>query len=354
MSSSYYSTAELEAMRKEQIRQDLLQSVAAIRQQLSVTVGSAPAAAVTAYHTTISISESDEIVSAFKDVRTTAFRGEKLILETLDFSSLLESVPLRENAIHTRISKAVARIDDRAILSRLDMEANDKLISSINDLLRDKGLDSEHTAAMVEMRVNAYLASGRTMTAELKEQIDAQRAEYRALCDMCGAREEEVPPDEMDKAIRKMTATLLKEREDAYIAEVIENAMSKLGFHTLHNCTLSGSPGMLYAVDGTPLCDVFVSNDGSDFLFETVAKGRGTLNQRRQTEENALTICSKYEQLAEEATLHGVKLRCVVSAEPKYENIASEAEIVKTQKERGSHRERGKSQKKKREMHMGG
>ena len=178
------------------------------------------------------------------------------------------------------------------------------------------------------MRILSYLSSGGKNSADDIKRFEDLRLEYRTLCALLGAIEKPLFLDELEITVPRMQATLLKQEEDEYIIRAIEESMEAIGFRMLQSCSLDKMEGALYAVDGSPMCDVFVAQDGGGFLFETIAKsGAESLNRRNQVEENARSICDKYTWLEKEAAKRGVILSCIDLVEPEYDEIASEAMV---------------------------
>ena len=351
MSSSYYTAAQLEAMRKEELRQSLLLRIAATKKQLEDTSNQAPSQGDSFSNFEITAAQADESVSGVekKSVSVEAFLVESQDLSALDFSSLISSVSVTSNPLNDKLSALLAQIDERPILRKEDQNEHERLISGIHKIMLDKKIDMEDVVNIAEMRIHSYLSSDKASSVRDIKRFDELRLEYRALCSMLSEVEKPLLLDELEVFVPRMESTLLKREEDEYIVHAIEQSMEAVGFRMQESCTLEKVEGLRYAVDNSPLCDVFVAQDGGGFLFETIVKsGDESLNRRNQVEENARSICSKYTLLEEEAAKRGVILNCIDLVEPRYGEIATEAKIV------ASHGARKRRQKQNREMHMEG
>ena len=351
MSSSYYTAAQLEAMRKEELRQSLLLRIASMKKQLEDTSDKAPAEGESFSNIEVTVAQTDAGLSGVEktSVSAAAFLGETKNVTALDFSSILASVSTKNSPLSEKLTALLARIDERPILRKEDQKEQERLISGIHKIMLDKKMDIEDTINLAEMRILSYLSSNQTSSSRDVARFEELRLEYRALCHLLSETEQPLLLDELESSVPKMEAVLLKHEENEYIIRAIEESMEAVGFRMQESCSLEKMEGALYAVDNSPLCDVFVAQDGGGFLFETVMKsGEESLNRRNQVEENARSICSKYNMLEEEAAKRGVILNCIDAVQPKYGEIASDAKVVSSQ---GT---RKKRQKQNREMHMEG
>lgn len=351
MSSEYYTAAQLEARRKEELRQNLLLRIAATKKQLEDTSNNTAFGGVSFSNIDVTVAQSDEGMSGLEkaSVSTASFFSEKQNLSALDYSSILSTVSINNNQLIDRLSALLTRIDERPILRKEDKKEHERLISGIHKMMLDKKMDIEDTINLTEMRVRSFLSSDSACSARDVKRFEELRLEYRALCSMLEETEKPLLLDELELSVPRMEATLLKHEEDGYILHAIEESMDAIGFRMQESCSLEKKEGVLYVVDNSPLCDVFVSQDGGGFLFETIVNSEEeSLNRRNQVEENARSICSKYNLLEEEVAKRGVILSCIDSIQPKYEIITSEAKVVTSQETRK------KRQKQNREMHMEG
>lgn len=350
MSSSYYTAAQLEEMRKKELRQDLLRRIEVTKAQLNKVDTSTP---MGAYMSTVRVRtvQKDSSVSGVdeKAVTVDSFLGTGSYLEALNFSSLLDNLPAAESPTTARLMAILARIEERQIIRREDLKERDRLLSSIHKLLLDKSMDIEDLADLAEMRILSYIEDAGHHSQKDFVRMESLRGEYLALCSLLEKSAKPLLLDELETAIPKLTGLLMNQEEDAYILQALERAMETVGFHMKESCVLQKTEGMLYVSNNSPLCDVFVAKDGGGYLFETVAKaGEDSLNRRNQIEENARSVCSMYERLEKEAAKYGVRLNCVDLIPPQYEEMTTEKEVVSTGNKRKQR------QRQDREMQMEG
>lgn len=305
--SSYYTAAELEARRREQLRQELRSSIQAMTEQLRMEANRQ-----TEVQEVISAAAADEDagVSGYQFQGTRAETGtvSQKSHEALDFSALLL---LPETDVWKERMQALRdRISERAVLSRRDEAARSRLEQELERLEENETLAPEERWAAAERRVNAYLAAGAPASKTDRGWLESLALEYRALCVLAGTAAEETLPEAMEEEIRKLTRKLERKREDAYIEQALTEIMEDLGCHVREQAVLGPAAGRLFSVEGHPLCDVFVGEDQSGFLFEPIAvKKAVSPEQKRQIQEGAAHICGLYDELEQRAAAKGILLR---------------------------------------------
>ncbi|MCL2672274.1 MAG: hypothetical protein FWF10_09620 [Clostridiales bacterium] len=344
MSSCIYTAAQLEEMRKETLRKSILlriettkKQMEGIKKHLEGTSENAVFGAESFSNIAITVTQSDDGLSGVEkaSVSTAAFAGGTQRLSALDFSSMLNSLSVNNNPLSNQFAALLARIDERPILRKEDRRDRERLIEGIHTMMLDRTADIEDGFHYAKARILSYLASGSRGAAGDVKRFEALRLEYRALCALLSETEKPLLLDELESSVPKMKAALLKQQEDEEVIRLVEESMAAAGFRTQGSCVLEKREGTLYASDNSPLCDVFVAQDGGSFLFETIARsGEDSLDRRYRVEENARQICSQYKQLEAEAAKRGVVLSCLYSVQPKYEEITSEARVVASQETR--------------------
>ena len=119
-----------------------------------------------------------------------------------------------------------------------------------------------------------------------------------------------------------------KRRQDEYIMGTIEEIMAEMGCHVKEDAVLDHTAGLMYSVDGHPLCDVFVGNDGSGIMFEPVGESKdGSIERRRQIESSANSICSLYATIEKKAAERGIILHRVYMDPAKIEKMCVQSDI---------------------------
>lgn len=322
--SSYYTTAQLEAMRKAQLKQALADSIQGLKEQLKMEhKNNVQITAGSNIETTVSI--ADDAVGGYDKnhvvtgatLRSEEGRGVDR-QDELDFSELLFFVHKKPTKLEQELNSWVEKVDKRPIVSERDERDRTRLLEELAKIIRASTTDIEDKIKLVKMRVSTYLQGAVRITDEDIEKIESAYFEYCALCEMLKVKPTERLPYRIGKEVARMTAILEKRRQNEYIMDVIEDIMEDLGCHAKDDAVLDHAVGQLYSVDGHPLCDVFIGNAGSGIMFEPVGESKtGSLERQRQIESSANSICSLYATLEERAAEKGVILKRVY-AEPSH------------------------------------
>ncbi len=316
--SSYYTTAELEAMRKARLKKELADSIQKLKEQLQQEHGtSAQVVPGTNIETTVFVADNETSGYTKRAVVTAEMlqtvSGESCSgREELDFSDLLFSEHKKPTKLELELNSWIMKADERPIISEKDEKDRTRLLAELAKTVKESATDIEDKVRAVKMRVTSYLQGAARVTDAEKERIESGYYEYCALCHMLEVNPVETLPYRVEKEIERMTAVLEKRRQDEYVMEVIEGIMEELGCHPKDDAVLDHTVGQMYAVDGHPLCDVFIGNDGSGIMFEPVGESKeGSLDKKRQIENSANSICSMYAVLEEKAAEKGVIMRRV-------------------------------------------
>lgn len=320
--SSYYTTAQLEEMRKARLKQELADSIQRLKQQLQIKhKNDVKMTVMPNFETTVFI--EDDAVGGYS--KSTIVTGNMIQAEEgqgnarqdeLDFSTLLSSKNKKPTKLEQELESWVKKADERPVLSERDEQDRTRILAELDRIIKASETDIEDKIRLVKMRVSAYLQGATRITDADKEKMASAYLEYCALCEMLDVRPTERLPYRVEKEIARMTSVLEKRKQDEYIMGVIEDIMEELGCHAKDDAILDHTVGQMFSVDGHPLCDVFVGNDGNGIMFEPVGDSKGgSLERQRQIENSANSICSLYATLEERAAEKGVILKRVY-AEP--------------------------------------
>lgn len=315
--SSYYTTAQLEAMRRARIKQELAESIQRLREQMQTEhVNSVQMTAGANIETTVIM--TDDAVRGYS--KNAVITGAMLQTEDsqsgvehddLDFSGLLLT-HIKRTRLEQELDSWVKKVDERPILTEKDEKDRIRLLAELSKTVQATATDIEDKIRSVKMRVSAYLQGAAGITDDDKGKMEATYFEYCALCEMLEIKPTEKIPYRVEKEVARMTSVLEKRRQDEYVMDVIEEIMEDLGCTAKDDAVLDHTVGRMYAVDGHPLCDVFVGNDGSGIMFEPVGESKGgSLERQRQIESSANSICSLYATIEERAAGKGVILNRV-------------------------------------------
>lgn len=316
--SSYYTTAQLEEMRKARLKQELSDSIQKLKEQLQTEYAN-HAQVMAGANMEAAVFVMDAAVGGYH--KNTAVTGAMLQTEDtwvgnqrdeLDFSGLLPAARKKPTRLEQELDSWVRRVEERPIVTEKDEQDRVRLLAELAKTMQDSAADMEDKLRAVRMRVSTYLGGAAAVTDADRERINAVYWEYCALCKLLNVPPTETLPYRVEREAARMASVLEKRRQDEYVMDVIEEIMEDLGCHARDDAILDHTDGQIYAVDGHPLCDVFIGNDGSGIMFEPIGESRGgSLEQQRQMESSANSICSLYAALEERAAEKGVVLRRV-------------------------------------------
>lgn len=332
--SSYYTTAQLEEMRKAKLKRQLnesIQKLAALLQEKHENTGQISFKS----NIKISVLESDESINGY-DTNTVITgemmrKGEKqeqIEHTVLDLSQLLYSSYKKPTGLERELDLWICKVDERPVITEKDEKDHIRLLEELERITVDETLDIEDKIKLVKMRVLSYLQGAVQMTPGDEEKIKSSYYEYCALCEMLDMKPIERLPYRIQNEVVRMIAVLEKRKQDEYVMDVIESIMGELGCHVEDDAVLDHTPGKMYSVEGHPLCDVFVGNDGSGIMFEPVGESReGSLERQRKIESSANSICSLYSVLEERAAEKGVILKRVYMESASIEEMCVQTDV---------------------------
>lgn len=316
--SSYYTTAQLEAMRRELLKKELAESIAQLKEQMKVKQAN-EVQITEGLNIKTSVIIEDKVVE--RELKEMVITGDMLQAdkcqsiekrEALDFSDLLIATRKTATKLELELDSWVKKADERPIVTEKDEKDRTRILAELAKVINASETDIEDKIRAVKMRVTSYLQNAVLMTDAEQERIKSKYYEYCALCEMLEVKPVETLPYRVEKEVERMTSVLEKRRQDEYVMDVIEEIMGELGCHAKDDAVLDHTTGQMYSVDGHPLCDVFVGNDGSGIMFEPVGESKGgSLERQRQIERSANSICSLYATLEERAAEKGVILKRV-------------------------------------------
>lgn len=316
--SSYYTTAQLEAMRKARLKQELSDSIQRLKEQLQIEhKNSVQMTSGSNIETTVFV--ADDAVSGYN--KNTVVTGIMLQTEEkqdavkrdeLDFSELLFSAHKKPTKLEGELDYWVTKVDERPVVTEKDAKDRTRLLAELAKTIQSSVTDIEDKIRSVKMRVSTYLQGTTKLTDAEKIRMESTYYEYCALCEMLEVKPTERLPYRIEKEVARMTAVLEKRKQDEYVMDVIEDIMEDLGCHAKDDAVLDHTVGQVYTVDGHPLCDVFIGKDGSGIMFEPIGESKGgSLERQRQIESSANSICSLYATLEARAAEKGVILQRV-------------------------------------------
>ena len=316
--SHYYTQAELEAMRKAQIKAELNGLLRDMAKQIrengssghDITSQSANIVRTVFLRDTYAEGEQKEFLVNVENVLAAAEEGLQGKREGLDFSNLITEKEGQPTKLELEVKALVDSIRERPVLTEEDEQDYYRITDALRKIL-EENLDIEDKLKMIRMRVEGYLSGGTKMTDSMRKEMEERYSEYCALCMLLEMQPTETLPHRVNAEVKRMTAILEKRRQDEYVMDVIDSILDELGCHVKEDAVLDQVVGNMYVVDGHPLCDVFIGRDSDGILFEPVGDAAAAAGQSRQLENSANHVCSLYQTLEEKAAEQGVYLRRV-------------------------------------------
>lgn len=316
--SSYYTAAQLEEMRKKRIMQELSGSIEKLKEQLiakhdnSVQITSGNNVELTVFATDAAVggySGSNIVMGAMLQQ---AESPDVIKREEFDFSNLLVSNNRKPTKLELELDSWIKKVDERIVVSEKDEKDCARVIVELSKIVNSVEMDIEDKIKHVKMRVSTYLQGASMVTDIEKERIETNYFEYCAMCELLEVKPMEHIPYKVEKEMVRMRSVLAKRKQDEYIMEVIEDIMDELGCHVKDEAVLDHVVGQMFSVDGHPLCEVFIGNDGKGIMFEPVGESKSSsLEKKRQIENSANSVCTLYKELEERAAERGVILNRV-------------------------------------------
>lgn len=347
--SSYYTTAQLEAMRKARLKAELLENIDKLRAQLlekhqnDVVVSAAT-------NLEINVTNGDEGVSGFT---SSVSIGEEFCKEQtapsrtiLDLSSLLQEGHVHASHIKQEIRKLVDAINQRAVITEQDATDKERVLLETSKTLSNSKMDIEDKLKYLRMRIESYIQGGTPSSSVDYQKLENEYYNYCALCQLVGETPVETIPEKVSSASKRLLLAAEKQEQDAYIMNTIEEIMRSLGCSIKEQVILDHIEGQLFSVDGYPLCDVFVAAGGSGIMFEPVAQTKcGSLDQKYRLEASVNSICSMYDNIEDLALERGVVLKRVYAEPASISSMRSHVDLhasLKNKQQKKSEQQRVK------------
>lgn len=332
--SSYYTTAQLEAMRKTRLKQELADSIQRLKEQLqikydnNIQVTDGLNIETTVFITDDSVGGYSKSTFVTGSALQTKESHDVVKRNDLDFSDLLFSLHKKPTKLEQELDSWIKKMDKRPILSERDEIDRTRLLAELARIVQSSSMDIEDKIGLVKMHVSTYLQGSVMITDADKEKMKSIYLEYCTLCEMLEIMPTEKLPYRVEKEVTRLTSVLEKRRQDEYVMGVIEAIMEDLGCNVKDDAVLDHTIGQMYAIDGHPLCDVFIGNDGSGIMFEPVGESKGvSLERRRQIEDSANAVCSLYDKLEERAAEKGVILKRVYADPVSIDEMCFQSDI---------------------------
>lgn len=345
--SSGYSAAELEAIRRQRIIEELNRNIRTIQNQLREQHDNLVTRKRVSTEV-INVVISDDVGDDTLKVASVSAQSLKSYTDTdkkrieLDLSDLLIIRP-KLSKLEDELNSLIVKIDERIVVSEDDDNDRQRVLREVEKIANDASLDIEDKIKLVRMKVKSYLDSGIELDDRELEVLETEYYEYCALCGLLSLTAREHLPYKIKSEISRMRSVLQKRRETEYIMEVIEEIMEEMGCRVKEDVVLDRVLGTLFEIKEFPSCDIFIADDGSGIMFEPVGSGQEmSLEKRKQVEKGVKHACSLYSELEARAAERGVILKRVYLDNPNVDGMCVQSDITEHKKK---HKKTNKSKK---------
>lgn len=351
--SSYYSAVQLEAMRKEQLRNKLNQSLESLKKSICEYHDNKVGHRIS-FGTVHSVRIDDIVNNKFGfsgEIGESSYKGEECgEREGINLSGLL-SVGRGKSKNESNIIEIIKQKENRAILYNKDLVEKEKLEEGIRKILEDQSIDLESKTELIEMKIDSFLRSGTLIEDVDEEYVISKYDEYEALCKMMGVVPTEMLLERVEQECILMREELQKQEENKYIADTISQIMEELGCQGTGKTILQHVYGEMFNVSGCKHCNVFLGKQGKSIMFEPVIDSRdGSENQRKEVQQEIASVCTLYAEIERLAAERGVFLTKV-----DFNPVSVDNAVVKQNKgkEKGQKNTHHRSKKTLKERQMG-
>ena len=178
--SSYYTAAQLEAMRKARLKQELSDTIQKLKEQLQ-TEHSNNAQISSSENIEISVFATDDSVGGYsKNATVTGAMLQNENKQTtvqrddLDFSGLLFSSHKKPTRLELELDSWVQKVDERPVISEKDEKDRTRLLAELAKTIQASAVDIEDRIRSVKMRVTSYLQGAARVTLSDKANMESE------------------------------------------------------------------------------------------------------------------------------------------------------------------------------------
>ena len=327
--SSGYDYAELERRRQEQLEQQFRESLEKLKSQMDLRkLHTEDQQSTAVRESDPGIAEQDQNTrsrASFEE--TVRLRNLKETHQQLDLTGLRHLGKAGESEFQRRFRDLGPRAEQRAVLSGEDAAEKKVLLQALQKLQKTD-MDEELRLQKGESLLDAYLSRGVTLDEVLQKKLEDREKTYLALCRMVRMEPRQLWPDQMEPEILRLEEVVRKRRQEAYIMNTLSGILEEMNCHLAARSILDHTPGLLFSVDGSPLCDVFMGTDGYGILFEPIT------DRRRKADSKVVFssiqgVCGLYDELERRAREKGILLTREYQDPPDTEKTLDKARLRK-------------------------
>lgn len=318
---SSYSVAQLAAMERERIRENIKKSISIIcndKNRMIINRG-----------LTYDFNSKDEIVSGvdeniFKeDVKTDSFNNSSgSVASKIDLSVLLDDVT--SDQFENRVQELLKEINEIECNNKENLDKVNSFVHWLNGITGKREIDAEEKVKLIQNRLDALRSS---FVSDVNDDT-YEEIEYKTLCEKLSIEAKTLPKEHLISEIKRLYEQLFLIEEQRYvesaITEIIEEEM---GLSLEGKCNLDEADGFLYNSSELESCKIFVSADGEGIMLDSVAPPD---NDKDKIETEAKKVCELKETIVKKALERGIILKTEVEIEPNYESMSKTTDIVKT------------------------
>lgn len=133
---------------------------------------------------------------------------------------------------------------------------------------------------------------------------------YAALCEMCGAEQEDIDIKEAERRIKAMEKNICENDELKYIEKCVNKSMSDLGYDIIQSTVYNNSRKMIYKYDNDTAVCVYTAGNGA-VMLELASVGPGNFGEaeKERLVNKMWDFCDKYPRIKEELLKYGIHLK---------------------------------------------
>lgn len=316
MSMSSYSVAELAAMEREKIRENIRKSIKImnisgdtplVRQRLTFTVRSLE-------------QEQSDIVPELMEIDSSCFRNNSTKADDLlELKSLLkdDNVDIWTDKIQ-EIKKSISDLQNKYP----DVKKINNLVEFVNIILVNEKIDIEEKVRLIEQRIDLFKEN---VTTDVVNQDFYNEHTYRELCVRLGLRAKNISSNTLIFEIDRLFDQVYEIEKQNYIHKTIAKIMEEIGLKVDSECVLNESNGYLYSIPSIDDCKIFTSMDGTGLMLDAVAmKSEG---DKADMEKAAGNVCKFKNLIIKKAAEKGIVIKTQIELKPNYNDMSKAFEL---------------------------
>ena len=320
MSMSSYSVAQLAAMERERIRENIIKSISIIK-----NADRTPSIKHGLNYSTDSsdYGETGAIIDSIYVKDDSFINSDGIVSQRLDLSALLNDT--NTDAFKNKIEELMNSI--KSIQNNYNnINSVNRLINWVNGIIDNESIDIEDKIKQIQRRVDGFVS-----TNEKNEKISSIDEEntYFELCKRLGIEAKRIPHEKLNSENDRLFEKIYQIEERNYIRNSINEIMLEIGLEIDGECVLNESEGYLYDMPSINTCKLFVSADGSGLMLDAVAIKDESTTSKAEIESDAGNVCKLKDVIVKKALDKGIILKTEVEIKPDYNEMSKGNDVNK-------------------------